>query len=362
MQLIRARPCALAIVAALLLIGPSNAQGVFDLGRQIDGYAAVAPDRTFAFPDDHGPHDGYRVEWWYLTANLEAEDGRRFGVQWTLFRIRMAPPGEADDAGAWRSPYVFMGHAGLTSGDAHFSAERFARADTGQADVAAAPAFEAFIDEWRFAADDASGDGLRTASVSAGGKDFSYALDLTATGPIVLQGEGGYSRKSPGPQASYYYSQPFFDADGEIVIDGEPVAVTGKAWMDREWSSQLLRETQSGWDWLSLHFDDGDKAMLFRLRDGTEGDYFAGTWIGADGTARPIAREEISFEPLARRRKGRARVPIAWRVQAGDRRERLRIEALNPDAFMATSFPYWEGPVTISGDRTGVGYLEMTGY
>ena len=40
----------------------------------------------------------------------------------------------------------------------------------------------------------------------------------------------------------------------------------------------------------------------------------------------------------------------------------LVIEALNPAAWMDVSFPYWEGPVTVSGSHDGVGYLEMTGY
>jgi predicted secreted hydrolase len=38
------------------------------------------------------------------------------------------------------------------------------------------------------------------------------------------------------------------------------------------------------------------------------------------------------------------------------------VTALNPDAWMAVSIPYWEGPVTVSGSHGGRGYLEMTGY
>jgi predicted secreted hydrolase len=40
----------------------------------------------------------------------------------------------------------------------------------------------------------------------------------------------------------------------------------------------------------------------------------------------------------------------------------VTVEALNPDAWMALSVPYWEGPVRISGSHGGRGYLEMTGY
>ncbi|RWX20817.1 lipocalin family protein, partial [Rhizobium leguminosarum] len=30
--------------------------------------------------------------------------------------------------------------------------------------------------------------------------------------------------------------------------------------------------------------------------------------------------------------------------------------------WMATSTPYWEGPINFTGSTSGVGYLEMTGY
>ena len=40
----------------------------------------------------------------------------------------------------------------------------------------------------------------------------------------------------------------------------------------------------------------------------------------------------------------------------------VRVEAVNPRAWMTTSVPYWEGPVRITGSHGGRGYLEMTGY
>ena len=55
-------------------------------------------------------------------------------------------------------------------------------------------------------------------------------------------------------------------------------------------------------------------------------------------------------------------IPVAWQVDLPDRNLSVAVEALNPNAWMETSFPYWEGPVTVSGGHTGRGYLEMTGY
>ena len=50
------------------------------------GYAEVLPGKSFQFPRDHQAHPDFRIEWWYLTANLMDRQGRQWGLQWTLFR------------------------------------------------------------------------------------------------------------------------------------------------------------------------------------------------------------------------------------------------------------------------------------
>src|SRR4051794_24253637 len=69
---------------------PSLAQGFAGLGRETSGFAAVVPGRMLPSPADHGPHPEYRIEWWYVTANLTDSAGA-YGAQWTLFRQAMAP-------------------------------------------------------------------------------------------------------------------------------------------------------------------------------------------------------------------------------------------------------------------------------
>jgi predicted secreted hydrolase len=49
-------------------------------------------------------------------------------------------------------------------------------------------------------------------------------------------------------------------------------------------------------------------------------------------------------------------------VRLPDRGVDVEVTAMNPDAWMETSVPYWEGPVRIEGSHGGRGYLEMTGY
>ena len=42
------------------------------------GFAEVKRGVPLVFPEDHFPHPEYRIEWWYLTANLK--DQQRTGL------------------------------------------------------------------------------------------------------------------------------------------------------------------------------------------------------------------------------------------------------------------------------------------
>ena len=138
--------------------------------------------------------------------------------------------------------------------------------------------------------------------------------------------------------------------------------MTGSAWLDREWSSQPLSESQTGWDWFSIGFDDGSKMMGFVLRDRAGDDYSAATWITPEGDPTPYPDGAFRAEPLSWHTVEGREVPTRWRLLLADREIDVEVQALNPNAWMSTSFPYWEGPVRVSGSHTGQGYLEMTGY
>src|SRR3954467_15830232 len=124
--------------------GMAFAQGFAGLGGKGDGFAAVVPGRAFAFPADHGPHPEFRIEWWYVTANLADARGTAYGVQWTLFRQAIAAGGPQE---GWANQQIWMGHAAVTRADTHRFAQAFARGGIGQAGVEANP-FRAWIDAW----------------------------------------------------------------------------------------------------------------------------------------------------------------------------------------------------------------------
>ncbi len=367
---------ALTVIASLLLQGCSeheshitNRADLTVLAQQADGFLQARPGRPLTFPGDHGAHPGYRIEWWYLTANLEDAEGRPFGTQWTLFRYQSRPDSDESPGNAWQSEQLFMAHFAVTTPNQHRAFQRYARGglhgDIAQAAVHAQP-FAAWLDDWTLAS---IGEDWLPLELAARQGAVAIQLELGASGPLIEHGNGGFSQKHPQGGGSYYYSQPFLEATGQLRVNGETVAVQGDAWLDREWSSQFLQADQVGWDWFAVHLDSGEKLMLFRLRGrkgpGNPGDYKYGALIGADGghtelEGSQIVMEELAFELVAGRR-----LPLRWRIELAAQQRVLEVSALHPEQWMDLDYPYWEGVIQVDGDSPGSrgrGYLELTGY
>ncbi|MNN50289.1 Hydroxyneurosporene synthase (CrtC) [compost metagenome] len=103
--------------------------------------------------------------------------------------------------------------------------------------------------------------------------------------------------------------------------------------------------------------------MLFQVREAQGEAYRAGTWVGPQGEVVALQGAQIQLQALAwARQKNGRQVPTQWRVQVPGHGVDVQVEAVESQAWMATRFPYWEGPVRLTGSAGGRGYLEMTGY
>jgi predicted secreted hydrolase len=332
-------------------------------GSPDPGFARALEPRTFRFPQDHAAHPDFATEWWYLTGNLSDENGRRFGYQFTLFRIGLRP-GEVVKDSNWRSNQVYMGHLAISdiAAGQHYSAERFARAAAGLAGARAVP-FEVWLGPWSLQA----GSELFPLSLEAQHDGIGLSLQLQpGDKPMVLQGERGLSRKSATPgNASYYYSYTRLPTQGELRIGDVLFSVQGNSWMDREWSSSALDEDQVGWDWFALQLDDGRELMFYQLRNRQGGvhAFSQGVLVAQDGSVRNLLPGQVTLMPSRYWQSGDGtRYPIDWRLQAPEYQLDLDVRALLDDQLMDHSVHYWEGAVEVSGSHRGQGYLELSGY
>lgn len=313
------------------------------------------PGDRLTFPDDFGVHPQHRIEWWYLTANLETSDGEPLGVQWTQFRQALAPrPAEAapPPRSQWPLQAAWMAHGAISWRGQHRFAEKLARADIGHAGARAQP-FQVWLDDWQLTAE--GNDGPWRLQVSAA--DWSYDLRLRIQGNPVAHGDQGFSAKSASGEGSMYFSLVDITIEGEVRVDGKTVRVRGRGWFDREWSSQLLKTGQQGWDWFALHLDSGDKLMAFQLREDA-GAFASGTWIPAQGEPVPLNDGELTLTPNTES----GATPTQWRLQVPGHQVDITVAAPPGDYRNRGQYPYWESPVSVRGSHQGEGYMELTGY
>ncbi len=327
------------------------------LGESVnaENYAQVDGSYKLEFPRDHWPHTEFLTEWWYVTSTLATDDGRRFGVQFTLFRRSLAE--SIEEPNPWRTGQIYMAHVALSDvkNKKHFDFERYSREHMELAGVETEP-FRAFLENWSL---ESTSTDFFPLALRIKTNAFDVDLQLSQTKPIVLQGDEGYSKKSPN-HASYYYSIPRMVTTGKLSVGSRTFDVSGTSWMDREWSSGLLGRQYEGWYWFAISFSDGRDLVVFSLRDRDTGldDHRVALWVQSDGSTTPIGKDLWSMEPLRKWKQW----PVEWKLSI--EHEQFLVSALFDNQEMNTSIPYWEGMVDVLERDTSVGsgYMELTGY
>ncbi len=335
------------------------------------GWAIPEPGHVFAFPADLGSHPDFRIEWWYVTGQLGAENGRHFGFQATFFRAS-GPKGAQEDP-AFGAGQVFLAHMALTdvAHERFLDEERLNREgwDAG----AAVGRLDLHNGEWSLRGD---GDGQDGMTLEGGVRaDASFSLRLTPSKPLAVFGEDGVSHKGADPSAaSYYLSFSRLSAAGSVAVDGAAVDVHGEAWMDHEISSSQLGAGQVGWDWVCIQLADSRREiMLYRLRraDGSADPASKLQWV--DPLGRTIT-EPFTWEVSTRWKSPRDKAEYPARVRLGTvdpatgKPVLFGIEPLVADQELANApggGPYWEGACRVvgpSGENAGSAYMELTGY
>ena len=326
-------------------------------------YPEVKPNRTFAFPQDHGAHPDFRTEWWYVTGTVNTEKGEQLGFQITFFRTR--PRVDAKNPSKFVPRQILFAHTAISDSSVGklLHDQRSARSGFGIAEAKVGDA-DVQIRDWRFFR---LPDGRFATKIKA--RSFTLNLLFKPTQPPLLQGEGGYSRKGPDPKlASYYYSLPQIAVTGTITRGKSTVRVNGRSWLDREWSSRLLGGGAVGWDWVGLNFDDGSSLMAFRVRGEDRRSVWAGgTLRRSNGTAVTLKPSDVRFMPTHTWRSKRtgAIYPVAQNliIKLPEGEKRLTLTPMFADQELdarSSGLPvYWEGMVRT---QNGSGYLELTGY
>ena len=326
-------------------------------------YAPVTPGHPPMFPGDLGSHPKFRTEWWYVTGWLTTEHGESLGFQVTFFRTK--PDIDENNPSAFAPRQLLIAHCALSDPKRGklWQDQRIRRAGLGLAG-AAEGSTDVWIEGWSLKRTDKS----YVARIYA--EEFSFDLALSETQAALINGDAGFSRKGPEPQAaSYYYSLPHMKVAGVISRNGVKNQVTGEAWFDHEWSSEYLDADATGWDWIGINLNDGAALMAFRIR-GLDGKprWAGGTFRSADGATQILGAADVDFRAERRWLSPRTGIdyPVEWTVRAGTRAIHLQplLDDQENDTRLSTGAIYWEGAVRAyeQDQLAGRGYLELTGY
>jgi predicted secreted hydrolase len=340
--------------------------------RAEEANGSVQRGRVLSFPTDHGAHLMAQTEWWYATGWLGTPAAPTHGFQITFFRSKTGLAQALSSRFAAR--HVLFAHAALTalSTQQHLHDQRLARWSGAPSAAAAAAKLDqgaVHIGRWRLR------DEGQAWTVQAQAHGFALDLRLLRTQPLLLQGDAGFSRKGPQMrQASHYVSEAQLHVQGSIQVGGQSLAVNntpgGRAWLDHEWSDQMLHPQAVGWDWIGMNLFDGSALTAFVLRR-TDGSalWAGGSFRAAGGAVQSFETDAVRFMPgrAWRSASTAASYPVQWQVKtpSGMFGVRALLDAQELSGSQSTGGVYWEGVSELldaKGQRIGLGYLEMTGY
>ncbi|MCH9847109.1 MAG: carotenoid 1,2-hydratase [Betaproteobacteria bacterium] len=345
------------------------------------------------FPRDLGAHLDADIEWWYLTGYLHEAgatiEDTPHGFQITFFRKRI--PSTQALSQQLTAKHLLFAHAALTwspngqTSPALRHDQRMARwngqpqtaNDSVQGANAQRDHMDVFIGHgqraWRIDDQGAPAGPLPTFRTRVAANNFTLDLNAASTQAVVLQGDQGWSQKGPDPtHASWYTTHPQLTVSGRISVDQQPpFAVSGRAWLDHEWSAGFMPADAVGWDWIGMNFDDGSALTLFQMRraDG-QAVWAGGSWRdGEKRQTRAFQPNEITWQAINKwvSPKTGINYPAQWRILTP-----VGMYTVEPVSFEqeldsreSTGTIYWEGLSALRdarGRRVAWGYLEMTGY
>lgn len=320
-------------------------------------FEPVLPDNPVVVPRDFAFHYEYQHGWWHFFANVVDQQGERYAIQWSYFRIAH----HDINLQGWLNPQLYIANVVISNGERVWRDQRIARGGIGQAGMTEKP-FKLWIDNWSWRS---LGTTPFPGALNVETEQLQLDLQIVTRGPLVVPGDYGYVKKHDLlPVASHAITAPFLAVRGDVKLGtNAPIRVEGQAWMSKEWGSGLLAEGQQGWDWLVLHLDNETTLSVNRYRHDKQMPYLFGTLATSDGKAIQLDDAQLTIEPITTQvLKNGKEIPTEWQVVIPEHDIQVTVRAVNHDLWLPFVIPYWEGPVNASGSHHAQGFMQMTGY
>ena len=170
---------------------------------------------------------------------------------------------------------------------------------------------------------------------------------------------------------TFYYSLTNMEASGIIVMNGKEIEVSGKAWMDHQWTNSP-GFSQDKWNWFSIQLDNNTEIVCAEYISGDKRDYWVDI-VYPNGKQEHLKNFNLKPSKVWQSKKTKEKYPLQWEIEipATNKRKKinLSVSALIKDQeiYAGGLVKYWEGPTEISGifdgkKVKGKGFMEIVGH
>jgi predicted secreted hydrolase len=306
-------------------------------------------------------HECAQTEWWYYTGHLVAENGDRYGFEFTIFRRRV------DDDKALGVPLRWFGRTGHMLNFALTDEKTGRFVCEGRSSFSGKDAYT-LEDRYSVALQDykAWGDENSQHIEASTKKNVALKMDLEPLKKAVLHGKGGIVAKGTD-MANCYMSFTRLGVSGTLSLGSRDLKVTGQAWFDHEYG-YMGATPVSGWDWFSLQLDDHTEYMLYciRIPGGKIAPESRACRIDEKGEEQTVPFSEMDINPLGKWESPHTHgmYPSGWRITyAPWGLDLVVVPTVADQEFRYHDVSYWEGSCTVIGrPADGQAYVELVGY
>ncbi len=309
--------------------------------------------KPLVFPKDEFCHNTV-IEWWYFNGHLKTESGKEFVFMHCLFK---ADPKKVD------LPFLDK----LPVDNFYFSHSLISDIDNKifKPSISLYPEIDkdSFKKDKLFiaAGQDFVFENIKEREYHLKNQDVDLTL-VSNKAPLLVDGNGWIDL---GVKDTYYFSFSDLSANGKIKTDKGMESVSGKVWMDRQWSNGGYH-SEDKWTWFSIQLENGLDVLCFEYGDKKKTK--SATVFLPDG--RQISTRNVLFNSIDlgwESPESKALYKLEWDIEIPelDLKIKTKPKNLNQEIIFG-NINYWEGGLNIDGEfqgkkTKGIGFLELLG-
>jgi predicted secreted hydrolase/4-hydroxybenzoate polyprenyltransferase len=286
------------------------------------------------FPKDEGAHKGVKHEWWYFNGHVFDKKGHAYGLMVCFFNNGKLYLGFTDEDNNEFYGESIFGHLKTAPDklDVSIGNNWWAEKDK-------------FIYEMHI-------------------EHAKYRLDLNMIAerpPLLIGGQGRVLLGNGG--TSYYYSQTRLRIDGRLILLDEEREISGIGWIDRQWGNWDFNGF-AGWEWFSVHLDNGSDIQLAKLFDPHTGASITPMLniMHANGAQETLDSYKLEYLDYWTHPETGDKFSHGWRVRIPEKDTELVVTPTVHNQLLHRGL--WEGSCKVSGavgdeSVNGRAYVEL---